>query len=192
MDRITKVKSISIWVFIIPFVALNACLILITQFHGLFNDQDVIFNDTEPTSSVFSIGNTTDVNNNGTAHIAYCFTEKVGYSRFGDYTGNGSTDGPFIYTGFQPAWVMVKSVDAAGNWFVMDSTRSDINVSNEIIFADLNAAEDTSNAIDFLSNGFKIVNGSDGSTIANDVNYNTGVILYLAFANSPFKFGNAF
>ena len=152
----------------------------------LLNETDAVatdtstFNNTAPTSTVFSVGTRNAVNASSEGHVAYCFAEKKGYSKFGTYEANNSTDGPFVYTGFQPAWVMVKSVDATGNWFIMDSTRSDINVSNEILFADLNAAEDTSNAIDFLSNGFKLRNSGSGG-----LNYQNTYI-YMAFAEHPF------
>jgi hypothetical protein len=143
-------------------------------------DSSVVWNDTAPTSSVISIGTQDKINKSGSTHIAYCFNEIKGYSKFGTYEANNSTDGPFVYTGFQPAWVMLKSIDSTGNWFIMDSTRSDINVSNEIIFADLNAAEDTSNAIDFLSNGFKLRNSGSGG-----LNYQN-TYSYIAFAEHPF------
>ena len=143
-------------------------------------DSSVVWNDTAPTSSVISIGTQDKINKNGSTHIAYCFNEIKGYSKFGTYEANNSTDGPFVYTGFQPAWVMLKSIDSTGNWFIMDSTRSDINVSNEIIFADLNAAEDTSNAIDFLSNGFKLRNSGSGG-----LNYQN-TYSYIAYAEHPF------
>jgi hypothetical protein len=143
-------------------------------------DSSVVWNDTAPTSSVISIGTQDKINKSSSTHIAYCFNEIKGYSKFGSYEANNSTDGPFVYTGFQPAWVMLKSIDSTGNWFIMDSTRSDINVSNEIIFADLNAAEDTSNAIDFLSNGFKLRNSGSGG-----LNYQN-TYSYIAFAEHPF------
>jgi len=125
-------------------------------------------------------GNANSTNESSETYVCYAWKNIQGYSKIGSYEANNSTDGPFVYTGFQPAWVMVKSVDAAGNWFVMDSTRSDINVSNEIIFADLNAAEDTSNAIDFLSNGFKLRNSGSGG-----LNYQN-TYMYMAFAEHPF------
>ena len=138
------------------------------------------WNDTNPTSSVFTVGTYNHVNNSGEDYVAYCFHSVKGYSKFGTYEANNNTNGTFVYTGFQPAWVMVKSVDATGNWFIMDSTRSDINVSNEIIFADLNAAEDTSNAIDFLSNGFKLRNSGSGGLNHQNTYF------FMAFAKHPF------
>jgi len=140
---------------------------------------NVIWGDTHPTSSVITV-DTNSLSGGTPTVVSYAFKQIQGYSKFGTYEANNSTDGPFVYTGFQPAWVMLKSIDSTGNWFIMDSTRSDINVSNEIIFADLNAAEDTSNAIDFLSNGFKLRNSGSGG-----LNYQN-TYLYMAFAEHPF------
>ena len=89
--------------------------------------------------------------------IAYCFAEKQGYSKFGSYTGNGNADGTFIYTGFKPAWVMVKRTDSAYGWCILDSSRNTYNVADDSLFANLSNAEDvtTNDETDFLSNGFK-------------------------------------
>ena len=154
--------------------------------NGAALDQDVIFNDTEPTSSVFTIGTTTDVNNNGTSHIAYCFTEKVGYSRFGDYTGNGSTDGPFIYTGFKPALVFVKNTSATANWVSTDNKISfngkGTNESN-CLFPSSNAAQSDAYGLQLHSNGFKF-KGSDSASAT--VNASGNIYIYYAFAEAPF------
>ena len=153
--------------------------------NGAALDQDVIFNDTEPTSSVFTIGTTTDVNNNGTSHIAYCFTEKVGYSRFGDYTGNGSTDGPFIYTGFKPALVFVKNTSATANWVSTDNKISfngkGSNESN-CLFPSSNAAESDAYGLQLYSNGFAF-KGSDSASAT--VNGSGNIYIYWAFAEAP-------
>ena len=148
--------------------------------NGAEQTLSAVFGDTRASSTVFTVGDNNSINDSGDDYVAYVFAPIKGYSKFGTYEANNSTDGPFVYTGFQPAWVMVKSVDATGNWFIMDSTRSDINVSNEIIFGDLGAAEDTSNAIDFLSNGFKLRNSGSGG-----LNYQN-TYLYIAFAEHPF------
>jgi hypothetical protein len=105
--------------------------------------------------------------------IAYCFAEKTGYSKFGSYTGNGSTDGTFVYTGFKPAFVITKRTDGVGNWLIYDNKRIGYNPSNYFLFPHLSSAEDTSNAewLDLHSNGFKTrvtsttVNGSGNSYI---------------------------
>ena len=138
-----------------------------------------------PTSTVFTVsatsgGNHTNTNNN--TYIAYCFAEKKGYSKFGSYTGNGNADGTFIYTGFKPAWIVLKNVSNAQNWYMYDNKRSDFNLSNDHIYADLNNAEtaDSSHGIDILSNGFKIRTSNDGWNGSGE-NY-----IYMAFAESPF------
>jgi hypothetical protein len=87
--------------------------------------------------------------------IAYCFAEKTGYSKFGTYKGNGNTDGPFIYTGFKPSFVMIKA-DASDNWTILDNKRAGYNFDNNELFANLTNAEDTNDVLDLLSNGFKI------------------------------------
>ena len=143
------------------------------------------FNDTDPTSSVFSVGTEGDVNTSGT-YIAYCFAEKKGYSKFGSYTGNGNADGTFVYTGFKPAWVMSKRTDATDGWRIMDAERSSFNVAQHRLLANASDAEVSSSAQDkdFLSNGFKIRNTDSG--------YNTsgGTYFYMAFAESPFVNSN--
>tara|TARA_B100001939_G_scaffold343769_1_gene357027 strand:- start:257 stop:1312 length:1056 start_codon:yes stop_codon:yes gene_type:complete len=136
------------------------------------------WNNTAPTSSVFSVGGHTSVNTNGTTYIAYCFAEKTGYSKFGSYTGNGSTDGPFIYTGFKPAWVMTKRTDSTSAWQMFDNTRSPFNPTDKRLKADDNSAEDTNLERDFLSNGFKI--RTNNATInGSGVN-----MIYMAFGQS--------
>jgi len=117
-----------------------------------------------PTSTTFSVYGT-DVNTSGEDMIAYCFAEVEGYSKFGSYTGNGNADGPFVYCGFRPAWIMIRSTSISGNWAFVDSTRSYANVANHTLAANLANAESyfgngesvfgALNKIDLLSNGFK-------------------------------------
>ena len=148
--------------------------------------QDVasVFNDTEPTSSVFTVHEAGKVNTDGDTFISYCFTEIQGYSKFGSYKGNGSstvTNGPFIYTGFKPAWTMIKRSDASSDgWYIHDSTRGPNNVIDKSFRANVNNAESGEN-IDFLSNGFAIRIGAN-----NNFNNASGTYIYLAFAESPF------
>ena len=126
---------------------------------------DPSFNDTAPTSSVFSVGNN-NTNRSGENYIAYCFVEKTGYSKFGSLTGNGSTDGTFVYCGFAPSFIMVKA-KTSGNWFMYDNKRPGYNNVQQFLEADGNATEYTSNAnhsIDILSNGFKFTGGSGSNT----------------------------
>jgi hypothetical protein len=122
------------------------------------------FNDTAPTSSVFSIGTEGDVNASSGTYIAYCFAEKKGYSKFGSYTGNGNADGTYVHLGFKPAWLLIKQSSGAGNdWLIYDNKRDTFNVANKLLIANASAAEATGqsfNYIDLLSNGFKL-RGSD-------------------------------
>lgn len=146
------------------------------------------FNNTEPTSSVFSLGTTTAVNGSSTDYIAYCFHSVDGYSKIGSYTGNSSTDGPFIYTGFKPAFILAKKTSGTDHWFIHDVKRSVSNPTTFRLFPNLNNAESTvelesTYGIDFLSNGFKIR--------ASHTSTNIGDFIYMAFAEQPFKYSNA-
>ena len=146
------------------------------------------FNSTAPTSSVFSIGTNVGSNDSGDGHIAYCFAEKDGYSKFGSYKGNGSTGGPFVYTGFRPAFVIIKNASATEAWHLIDSERSPHNVANAVLYPNSSAAESnplTAANTDFLSNGFKI-RAAGGNTNDNNLTY-----IYMAFAEQPFKYSNA-
>jgi hypothetical protein len=151
------------------------------------------FNSTATTSSVFSIGSVAntgiDLNVIGSNYVAYCWAPIAGYSAFGSYTGNGSSSGPFIYTGFQPAFVMIKSTNVgATNWTIVDNKRNPYNTANARLFPSSSSAEDTSNNnLNFLSNGFQIANGTDTGVNGNGSNY-----IYAAFASNPFKYANAF
>ena len=149
-----------------------------------------IFNSTLPTSTVFTLGGGSQgdrflSNEPNKDFIAYIFSEVAGYSSFGKYTGNGNSTGPFVYTGFRPAWVLLKGGSFAGNWNLFDEKRPGFNVTNDILYPNLNNAEydgsPTDNQIDILSNGFKL----RGSNV--DTNSNTSTFIYLAFAESPFK-----
>jgi len=132
-----------------------------------------------PTSTVFTLGSGGGLNG-ANANIIYCFKGIKGYSKFGSYTGNGSTDGTFVYTGFSPAFVMVKSTSAAGTWCMLDNKRSSFNEANKIINAEDSAAEFTATGIDFTSNGFKHRN-SNTNRNASGVTF-----IYMAFAQNPF------
>ena len=141
------------------------------------------WNDEAPTTNVFTVGSANEVNTNDRTYVAYVFTEKQGYSRFGNYIGNGTTDGGFVYTGFKPAWLMVKEIVSGGGWGMWDNKRMPFNTSAAIrLLANTNAADDTSNdnRIDFLSNGFKVRTSSGG------FNQNATTYIYFAFAESPF------
>jgi hypothetical protein len=146
------------------------------------------WNDTTPTSSVVSLGTAAEVNGSTSTYVAYCFAEVPGYSRFGSYTGNGSSDGPFVFCGFRPAYVMIKNTSGAVDWIVEDGTRNPSNVVNAKLSPNTSGAEfvDASAiGIDFLSNGFK-VRGTDAA-----VNGSGNVYIFAAFASAPQKFALA-
>ena len=147
-----------------------------------------VFNSTAPTSTVFSVGTGGGCNASGTAYVAYCFAPVAGYSAINLYTGNGSSNGPFVYLGFRPAFVMIKPYQFAGSWFIQDNKRNGYNVNNGVALRpDLTNAEDgtTDYNIDLLSNGFKI---RTSSTPSNLDTYN---FIYMAFAENPFNYANA-
>ena len=137
------------------------------------------FNDTAPTSTVFSIGTEGDVNASGQTYIAYCFAEKKGYSKFGTYVGNGNADGTFIYLGFKPAFILVKSSNSTTEWHISDTARRPNNPNNSYVSASSAAAENTGNPTDFLSNGVKIRTSNNGWNKSGDT------FIYWAFAENP-------
>ena len=137
-------------------------------------------NDTAPTSTVFSLGNGTTPNKSGDNYIVYCFAEKKGYSKFGSYTGNGNADGPFIYTGFKPALVIIKPSSYVNSWGIFDNKRPGYNVTKNRLEADNTSVESTAlDYFDFLSNGFKV------RTSNGHPNTNGGTLIYMAFAENP-------
>jgi len=145
-----------------------------------------VWNDTAPTSSVFTCGTWSGFDAGGTM-VAYCFAEKKGYSKFGSYTGNGNADGPFIYTGFKPAFLLYKQItDSGKSWYMNDNKRNVHNPVNGVLLADATDVENEShgNKIDFLSNGYKIHH--TGTTI----NANGKTHIYMAFAEAPFVNSN--
>ena len=147
------------------------------------------WNNTSPTSSVFSVG-TFEVTNRSTAtYVAYCWTPIAGYSKFGSYTGNGSTDGPFVYLGFRPRYIMIKTSSAVNDWVVLDTSRNTYNAANSTLYPNLSNAEESPassvTGIDILSNGFKIRDAK------GFWNASGGTFIYAAFAENPFKYALA-
>ena len=145
-----------------------------------------------PSSTVVTLGaNNSDVNENGDNYIMYCFHSVEGYSRFGSYTGNGSTDGTFVYLGFRPAFLLYKRTDSTGNWLIDDNKTQTFNPDSNYLLADSSDAEgDTTtntagHVFDMLSNGFKMRN-TNSARNASGANY-----IYIAFASAPFKYANA-
>ena len=146
-----------------------------------------IWNNTAPSSSVFTVGTDNEVNFSANTYVAYCWTPIAGYSAFGSYAGNSSTDGPFIYTGFRPRFVMLKaSSGTTGNWIMLDTSRDTYNMAVNVLEADVSDAEAAlSPMIDIVSNGFKIRRNSAG------VNSSGCTYIYVCFAENPFKYANA-
>ena len=146
-------------------------------------DDNAFWGDTSPTSSQFRVGGDNGVNGNSDAMIAYLWSEKQGFSRFGSYTGNGDNNGTFVFTGFSPAFIMIKRSDSTGQWGMNDTKRdfNDEYGNDTSVFADNHQVETSSGSlnVDFLSNGFKL--RSDN----NEYNNNGGSYFYMAFAEAP-------
>jgi len=144
------------------------------------------WNNTTPSSTVFTLGSDSDLNGS-LNYVAYCFAPVAGYSSFGSYTGNGSADGNFVYTGFRPRWLMIKDTTGSTNyWWIYDTARDTYNASGLYLFANVSDAEQdyrSTYPIDILSNGFKVRN-----TL---VSTNNSVFVYAAFAESPFQYARA-
>jgi hypothetical protein len=168
-------------------------------YHLFLNTTDALSGSNDPyilgaqsslTSNVLQVaaGNPNNGGNeSGTTYVAYCWAPVAGYSAFGSYMGNGSADGPFIYTGFRPRYVMVKGSSLASNWNIFDSSRATYNANDTVLFADLSNAESSpaTSPIDFLSNGIKIRNAT------NATNSSGNTYIYAAFAENPLKYANA-
>jgi hypothetical protein len=144
-----------------------------------------VWNSTIPTSTVFSVGTNADSNNSGSTYVAYCWAEIAGFSKFTSYTGNGSTDGPFVYLGFRPKFVMIKRTNTTEDWMIWDTSRSPYNAGIYRLYPNTSGAENSTDLFDILSNGFKCrdndpVNNASGSTY-----------IVAAWAENPFKNSNA-
>ena len=147
-------------------------------------NSDGTFNDTEPSNTLFTLGGGSQgdrfaTNRTGDDYIAYCFADVQGYSKFGSYTGNGSADGTFVYTGFSPSFVLYKDSTSVSDWVMKDNRRPGFNVTDDVLYPNLSDAEGSGADIDFLSNGFKA-----RTTAANTNKSNAGFI-YMAFAEQP-------
>jgi hypothetical protein len=144
------------------------------------------WNNTAPTNTTVSVGTDNDTNSSGKTYVAYCFSTIAGYSAMGKYTGNGSTDGTFVHTGFKVAFLLTKRTDSAENWEIRDSKRNPFNRTNSTLFPHTSGAEDNGSVdFDFLSNGFKLRN-TNGSTNASG-----GTYMYYAVAENPFQSARA-
>ena len=154
-------------------IVLNSTAAQVTGVNG--------WNSTSPTSTVFTVNGGTAGNTAGNNHLAYCFAAVAGYSAFGSYTGNGSADGPFVYLGFRPRFVIIKRTDAGNNWHSYNSSSDPSNVVAKTIYPNLANAEATENDLDFVSNGMKM---RDTGT---HTNASGGTYIYMAWAENPFK-----
>ena len=154
----------------------NSYLVLNKTSAGATNAD--FMNNTAPTSSVFTVGDPEWWG--ADPFIAYCFSEKKGYSKFGTYLANGNADGPFVYTGFKPAWVLCKKSSATGDWELYDNKRNGFNGGNVRVIPNANDAESGVGRLSLLSNGFKI------TTSSGNLNTNAATYIYMAFAESPF------
>ena len=143
------------------------------------------FNDTTPTSSVFTVGTDAQVNTTSATIMAYVFADVQGFSKFGTYKGNANADGPFVYTGFRPARIMLKDTQDASTWMIMDNKRSGYNPTNNRLYANTQGSEESAvDRFDILSNGFKI------RTTDADTNKSGDLFIYAAFAEAPFVNSN--
>ena len=165
----------------------------IVQSTILGNQTKLVLNTTEATSTNSSFSQTDNwtsalldlktyegQNASSGTYVAYCFAEKTGFSKFSSYIGNGNADGTFVYTGFKPAWVMIKNASASQNWYMLDNKRDISNVCDSYVTADNTTAEQTYTLVDFLSNGFKARDSGGAS------NGNGNTMIYMAFAQNPF------
>lgn len=168
------------WVVYRPEIG-NSNVLLLNSSSAAFADG--AWNSTTPTSSVFTVNNGQGVNQASATYVAYCFAEIAGFSKFGSYTGNGSADGTFVYTGFRPKFVMIKSSTAVDDWRMYDASRPGYNVIGGTLLADTAGAETTAAEIDFTSNGFKL----RITTTPNAAQ----TYIYAAFASNPFAQSNA-
>ena len=177
--KIVQVKTISgadAWSMLNTNYDLNKYLKL-NDSGGLTSDP--LFNNTAPNSEVFSLDSDGQVNGNNVVCVAYCFAEIQGYSKYGQYSGNGSDNGTFVYTGFKPAFVMVKITNAGNDWIIMDNKRTTFNPMGEELKPNLVDTASTNTRWDQLSNGFKFRNTGDA------VNGSGKNYIYMAFAENP-------
>jgi len=173
--------SSSYWCFTGPrFFSTSDTNMLYMQNTAAEADDTNVNGNTAPSSTVFGIGDYSAVNTSGNAHIAYCFTEIKGYSKFGYFQGNGNSNGPFVYLGFKPAWILFKNT-TGNNWGILNNKQDPFNITQTRLHPNLDIANNTGagGVVDFLSNGFKCRN-SDG------LENGAAPIVYMAFAENPF------
>jgi hypothetical protein len=152
--------------------------LLVLNTDAATTDTNDRWSDEAPTASVFTVGDSSQLNASSNTSIAYLWSEKQGFSKFGTYTGNANNDGAFIYLGFKPSFFMVKKTDATDDWRMFDNKRPGRNVIDDELKANENGAEGTGDKMDFLSNGVKF-------RISTSVN-TSNTFVYMAFAEAPF------
>jgi hypothetical protein len=171
----------------VQFGKTNADRYLMLNSTAAYTIDSTPWNTTNPTSTTFTVGANANTNQSSETFVAYLFAEVAGYSAFGSYTGNGSADGTFVFTGFLPRYVMVKRTDSTGGWAINDTARDPTNINDAYLAANTSGAEiQPEQGIDILSNGFKL---RSNGTITNA---SGGTFIYLAFASNPFKNSLAF
>ena len=181
---IVKSRVSSSYTWVVYHASLGATKYLNLNITDAVYTATAVWNDTAPTSSVFTVGTSVGVNQSTGTYVAYCWAPVAGFSQFGSYTGNGSTDGPFVYLGFRPKYILIKRTDNVSDWWVLDSSRDTYNVVAQSMYANSSAAEFTETDLDFLSNGFKLRK-------TTSPNSSGGTFIYMAFCENPFKFANA-
>jgi hypothetical protein len=179
---ITKARNAAGWLWGVGHTSIGWDKYLRLQDTTATTTSSSTWQSTAPTSTVFSIGTDGHVNyNSSTTYIAYCFAEVESYSKFGKYTGNGSSDGPFVFLGFKPSFLVIKRSDSTESWLMFDSTRETYNPTDDVLWANLSNAESANyTPQDFLSNGFKI------KTSSTSTNASGGTYIFMAFAENPF------
>ena len=162
--------------------SIGATKTLALQGTGTPDDDANYHNDTEPTSSVFTVGSNGDVNDDGETFIAYLFAEKQGYSKFGSYIANANANGIFEYTGFKPAFLLIKNTSQATDWIMYDNKRDGFEPQNKEFATNSNAVEANAedNNVQFCANGFKVRNAGTKSNADSGDN-----LIYIAFAEQP-------
>jgi hypothetical protein len=161
----------------------NTQRVTLNTFNAADSPSPGMWNSTSPTSTVFSVGNQSGVNS-ATTYVAYCFSAVEGYSRFGSFVGNGSSDGSFIYLGFRARWVLIKASSTGGtgyDWSLFDTSRNSYNVANLYLFPNLADGDTAQNTVDIVSNGFKL-RSTNPAVNGSGVTY-----IYACFAENPFK-----
>ena len=157
---------------------------LVLNTNAATTDSDDKWSDEAPTSSVFTVGDSSQLNASGNTSIGYLWSEKQGFSKFGSYTGNGNADGTFVYTGFRPAMVIIKVTSTTSSWRIYDAKRDIDNPCNTRLLPNEDGADSTETLFDLCSNGFKL-RTSDSATNGSGSTY-----IYIAFAEAPFVNSN--